>query len=68
MLRTIRFHLDENCPTAIAEGLRRRGIDVTTTPEAGLIGATDEEQTAHARDWVTWGPWRVIVGSIPAIR
>jgi predicted nuclease of predicted toxin-antitoxin system len=48
MLRTIHFHLDENCPNAIAEGLRRRGIDVTTTPEAGLIGATDEEQTGHA--------------------
>jgi predicted nuclease of predicted toxin-antitoxin system len=48
-LRTIRFHLDENCPHAIAEGLRRRGIDVTTTPEAGLISATDEEQAAHAR-------------------
>lgn len=48
MSRTIQFHLDENCPNAIAEGLRRRGIDVTTTPEVGLIGATDEEQTAHA--------------------
>jgi predicted nuclease of predicted toxin-antitoxin system len=48
MPRTIRFHLDDNCPNAIAEGLRRRGIDVTTTPEASLISATDEEQTAHA--------------------
>lgn len=48
MSRTIRFHLDENCPQAIADGLRRRGIDVTTTPEASLRGATDEEQTAHA--------------------
>lgn len=33
MSRTIRFHLDENCPRALADGLRRRGIDVTTTPE-----------------------------------
>lgn len=48
MPRTIRFHLDENCDPAVAEGLRRRGIDVTTTPEAGLIGATDEEQVAYA--------------------
>jgi predicted nuclease of predicted toxin-antitoxin system len=48
MPRTIRFHLDENCPRALAVGLRRRGIDVTTTPEAGLLKATDEEQTAHA--------------------
>lgn len=49
MPRTIRFHLDENCTRAIAEGLRRHGIDVTTTPEVGLIGATDEGQVAHAR-------------------
>jgi predicted nuclease of predicted toxin-antitoxin system len=32
----------------LAVGLRRRGIDVTTTPEAGLLGATDEQQIAHA--------------------
>jgi predicted nuclease of predicted toxin-antitoxin system len=48
-LRTIRFHLDENVPNAIADGLRRRGIDVTTTRDAALNGAADEEQTAHAR-------------------
>jgi len=49
MPRTIRFHLDENCEAAVAEGLRRRGIDATTTPEAGLLGASDEEQLEHAR-------------------
>src|SRR5262245_45841556 len=49
MARTIRFHLDENCHRAIAEGLRRRGVDVTTTPEAGLLNATDDEQLAYAR-------------------
>jgi Domain of unknown function (DUF5615) len=48
MPRTIRFHLDENCSKAIAEGLSRRGVAVTTTPEVGLLGATDEEQAAHA--------------------
>ncbi len=48
MPRTIRFHLDENCPRSLAEGLRRRGVDVTTTPDAGLLGAIDEEQAAHA--------------------
>jgi hypothetical protein len=47
MPRTIRFHLDENCSRAIASGLRRRGIDVTTTVEAGLLGALDEEQLAY---------------------
>ena len=33
MLRTIRFHLDEDTDPAIAEGLRRHGIDVTTSQE-----------------------------------
>ena len=47
MPRTIRSHLDENCSHAIAEGLRRRGIDVTTTPEVGLLGAIDEEQVGY---------------------
>ena len=48
MPRTIRFHLDENCHRAIAEGLRRRGIDVTTTPDAGLLHSTDQEQIAYS--------------------
>jgi hypothetical protein len=48
MPRTIRFHLDENCHRAIAEGLRRRGVDVITTPEAELLSASDEEQLAYA--------------------
>jgi hypothetical protein len=47
MPRTIQFHLDENCSRAIAAGLRRRGIDVTTTPEAGLLGVIDEDQLRH---------------------
>lgn len=44
----IRFHLDEQVERAIADGLRRRNIDVTTTPEAGLLAATDEEQLEFA--------------------
>lgn len=48
MPRTIRFHLDENCPHAVATGLRRREIDVTTTPDAGLLEASDEQQDAFA--------------------
>jgi predicted nuclease of predicted toxin-antitoxin system len=47
MPRTMRFHLDEHCATAIAEGLRRRGVDVTTTPEVNLLGAVDEDQLAY---------------------
>ena len=48
MPKTIRFHLDENCTKAIAAGLRRHGIEVTTTSEAGLLGEIDEEQAAYA--------------------
>ncbi|NJK56940.1 MAG: DUF5615 family PIN-like protein [Pleurocapsa sp. SU_5_0] len=48
MTDKIKFHLDENVRNAIAEGLRRRGIDVTTTPEQSLLGATDEEQLQFA--------------------
>jgi Domain of unknown function (DUF5615) len=44
----IRFHLDEHVPPAIAEGLKRRGIDVTTTSDAGLTGADDIDHVAFA--------------------
>jgi len=37
----IKFHLDENITLAIANGLRRRGIDITTTAEQGMIGQSD---------------------------
>jgi predicted nuclease of predicted toxin-antitoxin system len=45
----IRFHLDEQIKRAIAEGLRRRGIDVTTTADAALIGAADLVHLVYAR-------------------
>jgi predicted nuclease of predicted toxin-antitoxin system len=47
MPRTIRFHLDENCDPAIAAGLRLHGVDVTTTPDARLLNAEDEEHIAY---------------------
>jgi Domain of unknown function (DUF5615) len=46
MPKTIRFHLDENCDAAIAAGLQLHGVDVTTTADAGLGGAIDEEHVA----------------------
>ncbi len=49
MNERIRFHLDENVTPAIAIGLRRYGIDVTTTVEAGLRGTPDEAQLEFAR-------------------
>src|SRR5262249_2709212 len=46
MPRTIRFHLDEHVPHAVADGLRRLGIDVTTSTYAGLLGAADADHVA----------------------
>ena len=43
-----RFHLDEHLSPMIAVGLRRRGVDVTTAADAGLLGAPDDRQLAHA--------------------
>jgi len=47
-LNKIRWHLDEQVDRAIAQGLKQRGIDVTTTPEVGILGAADAEQLAFA--------------------
>lgn len=44
----LRFHLDENMPSALASGLRRRGINVSTTTEAELLEATDLQHLAFA--------------------
>ena len=44
----IRYHLDEHMDTAIAVGLRRRGVNVTTTVDAGLLRASDKAQIAFA--------------------
>ena len=45
---SVRFHLDEHISAHIAAGLLRRNIDVTTTADAGLIGATDRAQLEFA--------------------
>jgi predicted nuclease of predicted toxin-antitoxin system len=42
MSEPVRFYLDENVHSAVAAGLRRRGIDVLTTQEADMLGASDE--------------------------
>lgn len=44
----ISFYTDEHCAHAVAQGLRRRGVNVLTTAEAGMIGASDEHQLALA--------------------
>jgi hypothetical protein len=48
MPRTICLHLDEHRDPAIAAGLRPHEVDVTTTPEAGLLQAKDEDHIAYA--------------------
>jgi hypothetical protein len=45
----IRFHLDENFSNAIATALRRMDIEVSTTPEAKLLGQSDEAQLEFAQ-------------------
>jgi predicted homoserine dehydrogenase-like protein len=44
----IRFYLDEHIAQSVVAGLERRGVDAITTDEAGIRGASDEEQLAHA--------------------
>jgi predicted nuclease of predicted toxin-antitoxin system len=40
--------VDEHVPHAVAQALRRRGIDVLTASDAELLGATDEECLARS--------------------
>ncbi len=42
MAERVNFYLDEHVPRAVASGLRRRGVDVLTLQEAGMLGAEDE--------------------------
>lgn len=49
MAEHLRFHFDEHIDPGIALALRRNGIDVTTTIEAGLRTKRDEAHLEHAR-------------------
>jgi predicted nuclease of predicted toxin-antitoxin system len=40
--------MDEHVPVVVSEGLRRRGVDVLTAQEAGMLGAPDERHLALA--------------------
>ncbi|MEA5619622.1 DUF5615 family PIN-like protein [Cronbergia sp. UHCC 0137] len=48
MVNKIKFHLDENVNNAIANGLKMRGVNVTTSSEAGLIGVSDQQQLVYS--------------------
>ena len=43
-----RLYCDEDVDARLVEALRRRGYEVVTTVEAGLLEASDEEQLAYA--------------------
>ena len=47
-MEQIRFYLDEHIHSAVAEGLRRRGVDVLTVQEARKTGLSDREQLTLA--------------------
>jgi uncharacterized protein with PIN domain len=44
----VRYYADENVDRAVARGLRRRGVDILTAAEVGMLGRSDEEQLAYA--------------------
>lgn len=49
MAERIRFYLDQHVPDAVAQGLRRRGVDVLTAQEIGRCGLPDLEQLQLAQ-------------------
>lgn len=54
MPRKIRFYLDEQVSKSIQSGLVRRGIEVLTCQDAGMLGASDREHLEFCleNDWV----------------
>lgn len=56
MPEKIRYYTDEHVAKAVIRGLRRRGVDVLTAPEADMLQAPDGE---HLRLAATQG--RVVV-------
>src|SRR5712691_6866809 len=47
-MEQISFYLDEHIHSAVADGLRSRGVKVLTVQEAGRSGSSDSEQLAFA--------------------
>lgn len=48
MSKEIKFYTDEHVPKSVVKALRRRGVDVLTTQDAGMVGNSDEEHLALA--------------------
>jgi predicted nuclease of predicted toxin-antitoxin system len=53
-MANVRFLLDVHVHSAVAKGLRRRGVEVLTCQEAQMDTASDEEIVIFAKsnDWV----------------
>ena len=47
-MTNIRFYTDGHVSRAVIRGLRQRGVDVLTVPDAGMMEATDEAHLALA--------------------
>src|SRR5437016_12205657 len=47
-MEQIKYYLDEHIHSAVAMGLRRRGVDVLTVQEAARAGFADDEQLSFA--------------------
>ena len=43
------FYTDESVSVAVAEGLKRRGVNALSSRDAGNLGLSDEEQLLYAR-------------------
>ncbi|MEW6379281.1 MAG: DUF5615 family PIN-like protein [bacterium] len=50
MSERIKFYTDEHVHPAVVAGLLRRGIDVLTPQKAKMLGATDMEHLALAKN------------------
>ena len=44
----IRFYTDEHVSRAVIRGLRQRGVNVMSVPEAKMMGASDKEHLTFA--------------------
>lgn len=47
---SLKLYMDEHVPTAITEGLRRRGVDVLTVQHDGRLGIKDPELLDRATE------------------
>jgi predicted nuclease of predicted toxin-antitoxin system len=47
-LAKIKIYTNESVPVAVAEGLKRRGIEAWSSRDSGNLGLTDYEQLSYA--------------------